>query len=166
MLILERTRTQLRSALELAEQGDTAATRFTQRYLPCCCALRVPILFMADRTVRLKLFDENEEILLHVFGGTLPLCYDLGVYAPYEMAPPLLRTAVSQVEQLLKVYQFTKLHHSSHQPEGRCCVAKCHAAFIHCLSAVSIAAVLMHKMLEFLDVSIDPRSSCQVWLCA
>lgn len=94
------------------------------------------------------------------------LCYDLGVYAPYEMVPPRLRTAVLQVEQLLKVYQFTKLHHCSHRPEGRCCVAKCHAAFIHCLSAVSIAAVLMHKMLGFLDVSIDPRSSCQVWLCA
>ena len=68
---------------------------------------------MSHRTVGLQLFDENEEILLHVFGGTLPMCYDLGHYAPNGMDPSRLREAVSQVDKLLKVYYFVSLHNVS-----------------------------------------------------
>ncbi|KAL3141970.1 hypothetical protein ABBQ32_004616 [Trebouxia sp. C0010 RCD-2024] len=80
MLLLDNTRTQMRCALELAAQGDQAAARFAL----------------------LKLLDENEEVLLHVFGGTLPLTYELGGLQPAHMDAVHLQAAVSQADQLLK----------------------------------------------------------------
>ena len=103
--MLGESRSQLRSALGLADQGDVAAARLTlMKVFALLLHSQTSHLFMTNRTVGLQLFDENEEILLHVFGGTLPLCYDLGVYAPRGMAPSRLSMAFSQVDQLLKVY--------------------------------------------------------------
>lgn len=52
----------------------------------------------------MQLLDENEEVLLHVFGGTLPLTYELGGLQPAHMDAVHLQAAVSQADQLLKVY--------------------------------------------------------------
>lgn len=57
-----------------------------------------------DKSMCLQLLDENEEILLHVFGGTLPLTYELGRFQVAHMDAVHLQAAVSQADQLLKVY--------------------------------------------------------------
>ena len=59
---------------------------------------------MIDMTAGLQLFDDHEEVLLHVYGGRLPLCYDLGAYAPCGMDCSRLRTAAVQLDQLLEVH--------------------------------------------------------------
>ena len=50
-----------------------------------------------------QVLDENEEVLLHVFGGTLPFSYELGVYSFHQMNRSRLASAGLQVDTLLKV---------------------------------------------------------------
>ena len=46
---------------------------------------------------------ENEEVLLHVFGGILPFKYELGVLAQHQTALACLELASQQNAELLQV---------------------------------------------------------------
>ena len=82
--------------------------------MPCRRAVKVAILDTANGTVGLQLFDKNEEALLYVFGGTLPMCYDIGMYAPRGMDLSRLKMAVLQADKLLQVFLFATLRTSNH----------------------------------------------------
>ena len=108
MLLLEQPRAQLRSTVESADQGDIAAARFhLLKVFSLLLSEHVDYvisMLMTDMNAGLQLLDDHEEVLLHVFGGRLPLCYDLGAYAPCGMDCSRLRIAFVQVDQFLKVH--------------------------------------------------------------
>lgn len=105
MLLLDNTRAQLRSALRLADLGDQAAARFAVLKVAGCQVVSDSwfLLYLTELRA-LQLLDENEEVLLHVFGGILPLTYELGALAPALMDDVRLGSAASQADQLVKVH--------------------------------------------------------------
>lgn len=108
MWLLENFRSQLRSAVQLALKGDVAAARLALVKVKCFDArmilCRQSMLHLAsDILVYLQLIDVNEEVLLHVFGRTLPLDYDLGMYSQTATGAVCLDLAKVQADQLLEV---------------------------------------------------------------